>query len=327
MAVGSWPKGYIEDAYPWMWEGYGQVKGKIDVIFDVKNDLEGVYDQATTGIAMGQLQQMSSYDAAPTIRRPSEGFTSYCQLLEFKDEFQLGKVEVERFPKNKVRNLAKDAITSWGYKLKTTEETHAAKLFTRGGYTAGDDSFNAVIPGLGSFVTNGLAYDAKPFFNRSDNTRTSKGGGTYYNAINSDLNVANFATLHDLVFSTNAKDERDELIDTSTAGRKILLTPTVLRDEAFSVLKDPILAGATNDQGNPWKGLADHEDWRFLDGNVNTWYLGIAKKGICFYRGGKPEIAPYRDPHTGAYGATIAALIGFMGKNWRYWGASKSPLS
>ena len=332
MAVGSWAKGFIEDSYGWMWESYGKIKGKVDEIYDVRTDADGMYDQITTGIAMGRLQQMSSYDSSPTFRRPSEGFTAYCAFRQFKDGFELGELEVERFPSSKVRNLAKDAISSWGEGLRQTEETFGASLFKNGGKTAGHDDFTAVVPNLISQQTGGLAYDSKPFFNLSNNTRTSKGGGTYYNAKSTTLNQANYAELHDLVYITNAKNERDEEVDLKAMGRTVLLIPEQLRDEAFQAVKDEVVVGATNGQKNPRKGTADIIEWRYISGTSspdmsNTWFVGTAKRGIRFYRAMKPKITPSRDPRTGSYLCTVSVLMGWIGENFRFWGGSNVPTS
>src|SRR3990167_3997121 len=253
MALGNWPKGLVQDVYDWLWESYDQVQTKIDTIFEVKQPTEGAYDQRTTAIGAGQLEQKTTENTSVTYRRPSEGFTAYAVYRDFDDGLELAKNEVDDFPVNKVKDLVQGYVSGWGEALKRTEETYAATLFTKGGFTAGHDNFKNVIAGLLSQNTGGLAYDAKPFFNRSGNERTSKGGGTYFNAISgSPLNVTNYATLHDRIFISNAYDERDERVNVKSMGSVALLIPPQLRDEAVRTVESEYLPGTDQNDKNPW---------------------------------------------------------------------------
>ena len=328
MALGNWPKGLTQDSYDWLWESYDAVDSKIDTIYEVKAPTEGAYDQRTTAIGMGQLTQKSTENTSVTYRRPSEGFTAYAVYRDFDDGLELTKNEVEDFPMAKVKDLVQGAVSSWGDGLKRTEELHAAKLFTKGGYTSGDDSYKNIIAGLLSQNTDGLAYDAKPFFNLSGNESTSKGGGTYFNSISgAPLNVANLALLHDRVFITNAKNERDEVIDTKSMGDLIILHPPQLRDDAFVAVGSEYLPGTDHNDRNAWYKVFKPVEWRYLADNASTWYVGIAKKGVTFYRRGKAEIRFFRDEDTGSYKATIRARYGWMAWNRRFWGGANVPTS
>jgi len=328
MALGNWPKGLVQDVYDWEFEGYNGVEGRIDQIFEVKNPTEGAYDQRTTAIGMGQLQQKATDDTSVTYRRPSEGFTAYAVYRNFDDGLSLTKNEVEDFPMRKVKDLVQGSVTSWGEARKRTEETYGATLFTKGGFTGGHDNFKNVIAGLLSQNADGLAYDAIPFFNLSGNENTSKGGGTYYNSsAGLSLNVAGLKTLYDLLSITNAKNERDEVIDIASMGDKIILHPPQRRQDAFQTVSSEYLPGTDHNDRNPWYNTCKPVEWRYLSDNATTWYLGIAKRGITFYRRGKPEIRMFRDEDTGAYKATIRARYGFMAWNRRFWTAANPPTS
>lgn len=327
-ALGNWPKGMVEDRYDWLFEGYDESPSMIDTIFEIKTPTEGMYDQRTTAIAMGKLVQKSASNTSVTYRRPSEGFTAYCVYRDFDDGLQLEKNEVERFPAAHTKALVKDAVTDWGRGLRLTEDDFAATLFTRGGFTAGDDNFKNVIANLISQNTDGLAYDAKPFFTRVGNERTSKGGGTYFNAISTaPLTVTNYATLHDRVFITNARNERDERINTKGMGIVAVIIPPQLRDEAVRALESEYLPGTDQNDKNPYFKAAKIVEWDALRANAATWYLGVLKKGIAFYRAGKPEIRMFRDEDTGAYKATVRALYGYMPWNFRFHGGADVPTS
>ena len=329
-AVGNWPKGMVEDRYEWLMDGYGEAETKISSIFEEKTKTDGMYDQRTSVIGMGKLAQKSEVDSTITYRRPSEAFTAYASLNQFDDGITLTMNEVDRMPAEKVKDLMKQTVSSWGRALRTTEEDFAATVFTKGGFTSGHDNFKNVV-GSGSILsqnTDGLAYDAKPLFNRSDNTRTSKGGGTYYNGLASlPLNVTNYATLHDLMFVTNAYDERDERVDLKSMGKFALIFPPQLRDEAVRTVESEYLPGTDQNDKNPWFKSCGLVEWDALRDNAGTWYGQILKQGLRFYRGGKPEIRPWRDESDRSYNASIVGLYGFMAWNFRFSAAAGTPTS
>ena len=328
MALGNWPKGLVQDVYDWLWESYDNVTTKIDTIYEVKSPTEGAYDQRTTGIGAGKLVQKSTEDTSVTYRRPSEGFTAYAVYRDFDDGLSLTKNEVEDFPLSKVKDLVQGYVSGWGETLRLTEEDYAATLFTKGGFTAGHANYGNVIAGLLSQNTDNLAYDAKPCFNLVGNERTSKGGGTYYNAKSGlSLNIAGYADLYTLMGVTNAKNERDERVNIMGMGDKVLVHPPQLRDEAFQTLNSEYLPGTDHNDKNPWYNTCKPVEWDALRDNASTWYLGIAKKGIVFYRRGKAEIRMFRDEDTGAYKATIRGRYGFMAWNFRFWAAANPPTS
>ena len=328
MAQGNWPKGLVEDRYDFLFEGYDEAKSKIDVIYQVKSPGEGAYDQRTTAIGAGVLEQKTAEDTTVTYRRPSEAFTAYAVYRDFDDGVALTRNEVEDFPASKVKDLVQSYISGWGRKLRTTEDQFAATLFTKGGFTGGHDNFKNIVPNLLSQNTDGLAYDAKPAFTLSGNERTSKGGGTYFNALSgAPLSLTNYETLHDRVFISNARDERDELVDLKEMGDVILVHPPQLRGEAFQTLNSEYLPGTDHNDRNPWYQTSKPVEWSYLRDNATSWYLGIAKQGLTFYRRGKPEIRMFRDEDNGRYKASIRARYGWMFWNFRFWGAANSPTS
>jgi hypothetical protein len=326
--LGNWPKGIIEDRYDFFAEGYDEPNSMIEQIFEVKQPTQGSFDQRTTAIMAGKLAQRTAENLSVTFRRPSEGFTAYAAYRDFDDGLELTKNEVEDFPVDKIRDLVQTHISDWGRALRLTEEDYAATLFTKGGFTAGHDNFTNVIPNVISQNTGGLAYDGKPAFNLSNNTRTSKGGGTYYNAISgATLNVTNYGTLHDLVFVTNAYNERDERVNLKSMGKVGLLVPPQLRDDGFRAIESEYLPGTEFNDKNAFYKSAQLIEWDALRGVSSTWFLGVLKQGIRFYRRGKPEIRMFRDESNGAYKATIRARYAFMFWNFRPWGGANVPTS
>ena len=327
-ALGNWPKGLVEDMYDWLWEDYDQSDSKIDRIFEVKSPTQGGYDQRTTAIGAGKLVQKATENSSVTFRRPSEGFTAYAIYRDFDDGLELTQNEVDDFPVEKTKSLVQGYVGGWGTELALTEEDFAATLFTKGGFTAGHDNFKNVIAGLLSQNTDGLAYDAKPFFNLVGNENTSKGGGTYYNSVAGlAMNTAGYATLYTLMGVTNAKSERDERVNIMGMGDKVLLHPPQLRDEVFQTLMSEYLPGVDHNDKNPWYNTCKPLEWDALRDIGTTFFLGIAKKGLVFYRRGKAQIRTFRDEDTGAYKATIRARFGFMPWNRRFWTGANVPTS
>src|SRR3990167_347097 len=307
-AVGNWTKGIVQDVYDFLFEGYDEPVSPVDALFEIKSPSEGAYDQRTTAIGAGKLVQKATEDTDVTFRRPSEAFTAYAVYRDFDDGQRLTKNEVSDFPSNKIRDLAQEWIRGWGRALRLTEDDFAATLFTKGGFTAGHDNFKNVIAGTGvNFNTDGLAYDAKPFFNRTGNESTSKGGGTYFNAITGTLDVSNYETLHNRIFISNAFSERDERISLKGMGKVIILFPPQLRSAAVRTIETEHLPGGQQNDVNPFYKAAMLTEWDALRDNSTTWYLGVAKQGIRFYRRGKPEIRMWRDETTGAYPPSLPA--------------------
>ncbi len=62
MAIASWAKGLVEDSYDFMIDEYDATKGKVDTLFEVKTKNQGGYDQRTSWIAAGTLEQKTGAD-------------------------------------------------------------------------------------------------------------------------------------------------------------------------------------------------------------------------------------------------------------------------
>ena len=327
MAIASWAKGLVEDKYDFMIDAYDSTKGKVDTIYEVKSKNQGGYDQRTTWIAAGTLEQKTGADDMNvTYRRPSEGFTAYSVYRNFTDGVELNLTEVEDMPKNKAADLIEEHVRSWGVKMRLTEDKFGSSLFKNGGKTAGHDDFNALY-GTQSFVSNSLAYDSKPAFTRSNNTRTSKGGGTYHNALALPLNVTNLGSLYDRVFVENAYDERDEEIELDAMGSVALVYPPQLRRAAVQAVESEYLPGTDQNDINPLYKACKLVEWSLLRANSTAWYMGLLKMGLTFYHRGSPSIRMFRDEDSGAYKASARMRAGWMFWNFRFWAGSNVPLS
>lgn len=315
----------VNDAYEWVMDAYDETTSKVDTIAETREikDHMGAYDQRTSVIGTGRFDMQDDVDSAVDYVRPSEGYTAYAAWKEFTKGTTLGLREVKLNPKAK--DLFKDTVEGWGRGRRSTEDDLASKFFLEGAYTAGSDYFkNSIGSGHAAFNTGGLAYDGYPFFNLSGNNRPSKvGGSTYYNAFASkNLTQTNFGQLYELMMVTNAFDENDEEVDLEAMGDLILLIPPQLRDEAVVALESEKSQDNAYNNKNPWFKAAKIVEWRMLAANSTTWHIGIAKKGIRFYRERTPEILIERDIDTHAYKASIRVLYGMMVWNWRFWAAA-----
>lgn len=210
--------------------------------------------------------------------------------------------------------------------MRLTEDKFGSSLFKNGGKTAGHDDFNALY-GTQSFVSNSLAYDSKPAFTRSNNTRTSKGGGTYHNALALPLNVTNLGSLYDRVFVENAYDERDEEIELDAMGSVALVYPPQLRRAAVQAVESEYLPGTDQNDINPLYKACKLVEWSLLRANSTAWYMGLLKMGLTFYHRGSPSIRMFRDEDSGAYKASARMRAGWMFWNFRFWAGSNVPTS
>ena len=184
-------EGMKKDLYDYFFETYDSVPTVYDQIFAVKPS-DGAYEQSTSVIGLADLVETEESDPI-TYRKFGEGFTVYGKNRTFTDGFKISMEAVE--DNRKIENIVQAAAGKWGEKVRSTRETFYAKIFNFGGYTGGHDVFKNVIAGVISQNTDGLVYDAKPFFNLSGNLRSSKGGGTYYNGHALSLTSANFQTV------------------------------------------------------------------------------------------------------------------------------------
>lgn len=325
--LGNWPKGIVDDRYEWYYDGYDEQPSVVDTLYEIRTPTQGAYDQRTSAIGAGKLIQKTVENSSVTYRRPAEAFTAYSAYKDYDDGVELTRNEVEDFPVQHVKDLMAGYIGDWGRATRLTEEDFSASPFLNGGLTAGHADFKNVIPNVLSQNAGGLAYDGFPFFNLSNNLRSSKGGGTYYNAVSGlGLGVSGYATLYKLLFTTNSKNERDERISLKM-GQIVLLFPPQLRDAAVQTINSEYLPGVNNNDRNPWFNTSKLVEWDAINPNANTWYIGVAQKGIRFYRRGKAEIRMFRNEDTGSYKATVRSRYGFMVWNFRFWAGASVPTS
>ena len=300
-----------KDMYDYFFEKYDEHEPRWPQIFE-EDTSEGAYEKETTALMPGELDEKQVGEPIKQ-KKLAEGYIAYEKNRTFAQEIALEKETVE--DDRKVENRLKKAASGWGRSVRITQERFFAKVFNYGGLTAGHDVFNASIPGEFVDPSGDLCYDGKPFFNLSTSTRSSKGGGTYYNGLALDLTPENFKTAWTLLTVTNAKDENDDEVEIIP---DTLLVPSSLRFTADEILTSEKVAYLATNTRNVLRDIVKVVWWPFLT-NQSAWFLGCSKMGITAFKRQDPEIDFFRDPHTRAYIANIDVRWGVMIHNWRYW--------
>ena len=317
----DYPKLMVKDMYGYFFEKYDSLPKKYTEIFEVRNS-GSAFEQNTTALGMGKLSERLEGDDI-VISNPLEGFTVYAKNRTFSDGFCFTMEIVEDTPPEKIENIVRSHAQTWGEMVGVTKEEYAAKFFNYGGYTAGHSTFNASIPGVLTDPSGDLVYDGKPFFNLSNNTRSSKGGGTYYNGLAVSLSSDNLQTAYNLMTSTNNRTERDERISLMP---DILLIPPALKFTADDILKSTNVLGSANNNINPTQNLLTPVVWQYLT-DTDAWFVGKAKAGLVWYERKQPVIDFFQDPNNKKFYATIDARWGAAVENWRYWVGSNFSTS
>lgn len=317
----GFPELLKKTAYQYFFEEYDRHDPVYPKLFRV-DPSTGAYEQTTTAIRTSTLREKKE-GSEILLSNPLEGFTVYGKNRTFTDSIELTLELVEDTPTEKIMNILADVARGWGEGVIISKEQYAAKFFNYGGYTAGHDVFNNSITGTVTDPTGDLCYDGKPFFNLSNNTRSSKGGGTYYNGLASALSSANLQTAYNLMTNTNNRNEKDEIV---AIKPNVLVIPPALRFTAKNILEADKIVGSGNNDINPTQNLVTPIEWHYLS-DADAWFLGVAGKGLVWQERKQPLIQSYQDEKTKNYYVTIIARWGARMENWRYWIGSQFSTS
>lgn len=306
-----------KDLYKWTWESYATLPTVYDKVFDVQTS-DSSYEKGTTGIGVGELDETPEGNDVQE-KNMIEGFTVIGKNRSFRNSISVTEEFVEDTPAEKIANFMKDATKGWGEGVIIAKEKFAAKFFNRGGYTAGDDVFNNTITNVVDDPTGNLCYDNKPFFNLSNNLRSSKGGGTYYNSLALALSDTNLQTAYNQMAVTNNRNERDDIV---AIKPNIILIPSALRFTTDKILHSAQVLGSANNDINPVQNLVTPIEWQYLT-NSSAWFLGMAKKGLVWQERKPFVIDFYQNDENNKYIAKISARWGARMENWRNWVGSQ----
>lgn len=289
-------------------------------IFTMVDGVNGGGDKFTQLLGANRLREKTTENSDIEFKSPVQGWQAWVKYRTFDDGVDFSKEAVEDNVKNgEIGRTLKGYAATWGDAIADEKERFGANIFTYGGYTSGDDIYNNTWYNE-TDSSGDLVYDSKPLFNLTGNTRTTKGGGTYYNAISSgSLSATTFETLYVLVSKTNAKNEQDSEIENKPDC--ILTEPGADYLMARRITESDRLPGGELNDINPYKGLGIRAiDWSYLSGSA--WYVGKLKAPeFEWHDRQKPEIRFYRREENRGYRATVDVRWGVFLKPgcWRRW--------
>jgi hypothetical protein len=308
---------YLKDMYKAEREGYAEVETKHDKIFKVVNSISGAGDKISQILGQGKLTRHLVEGQKISFKSPVSGWEFYVKYHTFSDGIALSKEAVEDTVK--LGNLLKDLANSWGTQVRLCKEETGSRVFNEGGNLSGDWIFNGSHTGQ-TAPYGDLLYDNKPLFNLTGNTRSTKGSGTYYNAVAGlTLSAANFETLYNLHTTTNNRDERDNIV--KNPADTLLVRPGANRFLADRIMgtEKGMPGGQLNDI-NPYYKLTSVIDWDYLESAEAAFYIGKRQSNdFQFRERQQSEIRFFRDETNLGYNASINIRIGILIKNFRVW--------
>ena len=308
---------YTKDMYKAQREGYKEMPTKYNELFKVVTGVTGSGDKMTQMLGAGRLTRHTTEDQKINFKSPVQGWEFLVKYHTFSDGLAFSKPAVEDTVK--LGSLMNDLSKTWGRMVRIEKEEWAARVFNEGGNLTGDVVFN------GSHVGNtaaygDLLYDNKPLFNLTGNTRTSKGGSTYFNSIAGlTLTAGNFETLYNLHTATNNRDERDNVVQ--NPADTLLVRPGAEKFKADRIIDTSkgMPGGQLNDK-NPYYNLCSVIDWDYLEAAEAAFFIGKRQSDdFQFHERQQEEIRFWRTEDDLGYKCSINVRFGILIKNWRTW--------
>jgi len=318
---GDFTEAIKRNMYEWFFEKYDKQETVHDKIFNMGTS-EGAYSQSTNVQNLGDLVELPEGDDI-IFEHIGEGRVIVGINKSFAKGFELSKVAVADFPKERTADIMKELAGQWADSVIRSKEKFAASFFNNGGLLAGHKAFNNSIPGVITDPTGNLGYDGKPFFALSGNNHVSLNGGTYFNSVALALTSANLTTVNTSYRSTNNRDESDEVI---SLRPDTLLVPPSLGPASKVILQSQSIPGSANNDINVNAGLLNPIEWDYLT-DTDAWFVGAAGKGLQWRDRQMPVIDFYQDSRNKNYYATIDARWGAWMDNWRFWYGSQLSTS
>lgn len=310
---------YIKDMYKVAYDVREKKDPKYSKIYMVKSgsDVYGAGAKETQLLGADELDQESAEASDINFVSPVQGWTVLANYITFKKGVKFSFQSIE--DDVKLGDLLKAYAATWADRYIVKKETLAATPFNRGGDLLGNSVFNGTHVGNTDSSGN-LLYDGYPLFNLTGNARSTKGGGTYYNAVTGlSVTAANFETLYNLMTATNNRDEQD-IIRANPADTVI----TMPGADAFAMQKilnttRGLPGGQLNDL-NPYYGIIDmHVAWDYI---TEGWYIGKRQdESMQFHERQEPTFRYFRDERNLTYNGSVHARCGVFFKwgSWNRW--------
>ncbi len=290
-----------------------------DKVADIRTSGKA-YEQATSVVEDTDPSEREEGAAMEPIK-PIEGFTTYAKMRNYYKMIEVTRETAEDH--QKFKSFMSTITSGWANAMIRGTNKLVLSHFNKGGLTAGDALFNQSKTGVLTDPSGALCYDGKPLFNLTNNKRTSKGGGEYYNAIAETLSAANFKTLYNLMTVTNAKNEDDSEIEIRP---NLLLVNGALNFTARTLLESTLLPGGANNDKNVLEGIVGLVSTNYFTPSTG-WVLMEAKKGLILYQRETEVIDVWYDHKHKLYLSSIEHRKGVMIKNFRFFGGSNIATS
>jgi len=308
---------YLKDMYKAEREGYTEQPTTYNQVYKVKTGADGAGDKVTQILGAGPLTRHTVEGQDINFKSPVQGWEFLVKYWTYSDGLSLTKEAVEDTVK--LGNLLKELSNTWGKQVRIAKEEMGAVVFNRGGDLTGEWIFNGSHTG-NTDSSGDLLYDSKPLFNLTGNTRSSKGGGTYYNSIAGlDVTPGNFERLYNLATATNNRDERDQVV--KNVVDCILVKPGEDYFKAWRIVNtERGFPGQDINDANPYYKMASVINWDYLTDTSPVFYVGKKQSpDFQFHERQNSEIRFFRDENNQGYKASITIRIGVLIKNWRCW--------
>jgi len=234
------------------------------------------------------------------------------------------------FPRQIIQSMGWGSIMGWaeeraqvfGEQLALKKEREFARLWNRGGFTAGDNQFNNHVPGAPiQGIQNGLIFDGQPWFALTGNDHVNWIGTSYFNAVALALTEPNLRTVKTRLQATIAFDELDR--EFAQQATTILVHPSQV-DQARAIVRAQALAGTDFNDANPHAGL-EVISWNLLE-DTDAWYLmarqnrgaaGKGPRGVIVYDDDRVETWFEHDGNTDSFVYYANAYMALGIWDWR----------
>lgn len=307
---------YMQDMYAAERESYKEMPTMHDQVFKVVNVNKGAGDKISQILGAGDLTRHTVEGQDINYKSPVQGWEFLTKYWTYSDGLALSKEAID--DTTKLGNLLRELASTWGTSERVEKETLGARVFNQGGVSGGDWVFNGSHTG-NTDSSGDYLYDSKELFTLTGDTRSTKGGGTYYNGVSGlSLTPANFETLYNLATSTNNRDERDRVVRNPVDT--LLVEPGAEMFKARRIIETDkgMPFGQLNDK-NVYEGIVTPMAWDYLD-DSSAFYVGKRQsKDFQFRIRQRAEIRFFRDENNLGYKASINLRMGILIKNWRTW--------
>jgi len=313
---------YKKDMYKAEREGLALMAPKYPEIFKVLPSSTGAGDKETQLLGAGRLERHTTEGQDINFKAPVQGWESLVKFWTYSAGLSLTKEAVADTVK--LGNLLQDLARTWGKEVIVAKEELTARVFNNGGTLLGDFVFDGSHTG-NTDSSGDLMYDSESLFVLTGDTRTTKGGGTYFNAFSGyTMTPANFETMYNQMTAVNNRDEEDNIVQNPCDT--VVCEPGSDYFLAERILQTPRTQGlpfGQNNDINPYHGLITKIiPWDYLDTAEGAFYVGKRNHDkFCFCERQMQETDFFQDHNNRGYKASIDARFGVWMKvgSWRAW--------